>query len=108
MLIVALAALALLYAFWFRDDKYRLAAMLVFALPTLLCLTGVMLGSARAAFWAGVLALFWFSHGVMVAWSRPAEAAQAWAEIALSLAVITASSWPGLRARFGRRRPPAP
>ena len=51
-----------------------------------------------------MLALFWFSHGVMVAWTRPPERLLAWLEIALSLLVIGASSWPGLQARFGGRR----
>ena len=56
------------------------------------------------AFWAAVLALFWFSHGVMVAWSRPMEAGLATIEIVLALVVILAASLPGLRARFGGRR----
>ena len=34
-----------------------------------------------------MLALFWFSHGVMVAWTRPGEALFAWLEIVLSLLV---------------------
>ncbi len=105
VLAVALFALSLLYALWFHDDRHRLAAMLVFALPPLLALAGVLRGgttASKAAFWAGVLGLFWFSHGVMVAWSHPADAGWAWAEIVLSLVVIVAGSWPGLRARFGR------
>jgi uncharacterized membrane protein len=47
-----------------------------------------------------VLALLWFSHGVMVAWSRPPERALALAEVVLALAVVLAASVPGLRARF--------
>src|SRR3546814_15249629 len=81
------------------------SARLVFALPPLLALAGVLRGgtvAAKSAFWAGVLALFWFSHGVMIAWSHPDQAGWAWAEIALSLVVIVAGSWPGLRARFGK------
>ena len=100
----ALLALAALFVLWFHDDKHAVAALLVFALPPLLALAGVVRGSAKAAFWAGVLALFWFSHGVMVAWTRPPERLLAWLEIALALLVIGASSWAGLRARFGRRR----
>jgi len=105
VLAAALLALAVLYAAWFHDDRHRLAALLVFALPPLLALAGVLYGgtiAAKAAFWAGVLGLFWFSHGVMIAWSDPARAGWAWAEIALSLVVIVAGSWPGLRARFGK------
>ena len=49
-----------------------------------------------------MLALFWFSHGVMIAWSHRDQAGWGWAEIVLSLLVIVAGSWPGLRARFKR------
>lgn len=103
---MALFALSLLYSLWFHDDRHRVAALLVFALPPLLALAGVLRGSAKAAFWAAVLALFWFSHGVMVAYSRPAEAGYAWLEIVLALAAVLAASWPGLRARFGRKTTP--
>ncbi len=103
VLVVALFALAALFALWFRGDRHYTAVLLVFVLPPLLALAGVLRGSARAAFWAGVLALFWFSHGVMVAWSRPAEAGYAWMEIVLALVAVLASSWPGLRNKFRRR-----
>lgn len=100
----ALLALALLFAWWFHDDKHAVAALLVFALPPLLLALPVWRGGRRAAFWAGVLGLFWFSHGVMAAWTRPPERLFAWLEIVLSLLVIGTTSWPGLQARFGRRR----
>ncbi|WP_149195974.1 DUF2069 domain-containing protein [Luteimonas suaedae] len=101
----ALLALAALFAFRFHDSEQLTAALIVFVLPPLLLLAGVLRGSARAAFWAGVCGLLWFSHGVMEAWSEPALRLAAWAEILLALVVIAASSWPGLSARFGRRRP---
>ena len=46
-------------------------------------LIGALRGSATAAFWAGVFGLFWFSHGVMLAYSNPAVRAYAWVEIVL-------------------------
>lgn len=101
---VALLALALLYLAWFHDDRDAAAALLVFALPPLLLAVPAWRGGRRAGFWSGVLALFWFSHGVMHAWAHPEGAAYAWAAIVLSLAVVAASSWAGLRARFGARR----
>ena len=55
-------------------------------------------------FWASVLALGWFSHGVMSAWSHPETRWLALIEIALALLVIFSASLPGLRARFGKRR----
>ena len=101
---IALFALSLLFSLWFHDDRHRIAALLVFTLPPLLLLVGVLRGSGKAAFWAGVLGLFWFSHGVMVAWSRAPERAYAGLEIVLAIVIILASSWPGLHARFARRR----
>ena len=102
-LTLTLLALAGLFGYWFRADPHRLAIVLVFVMPPLVLAAGTLLGRATARFWAGVLALFWFSHGVMRAWSTPAEAALAAGEIVLALAVIALVSLPGLRARFARR-----
>ncbi|MFC6840012.1 DUF2069 domain-containing protein [Xanthomonas theicola] len=99
-----LLLLALLYAAWFHNDRHRLAALLVFALPPLLLAIGVLRGSALARFWSGVCALVWFSHGVMAAWSHPPQRAHAWAELLLALLVVGLSSAPGLRARCARKR----
>lgn len=101
---LALLALLLLFATWFRGDPYYFGALAVFALPPLLLLIGVVRGSAVAAFWSGVLGLFWFCHGVMLAYDRPAERGYAFAEITLALVIVFAASLPGLRARFSRRR----
>ncbi len=58
----------------------------------------------RAALLAGaVAALLYFCHGVMVAMSVPQLLALAWAEIALSVLVVLAASWNGLRSRFARK-----
>ena len=104
LLAFALFALSVLYSVWFHDDKHRLAAMLVFTLPPLLLLVGVLLGNAKASFWAGVLGLFWFSHGVMLAYSDAAARVYAWIEIVLAIVIILASSWSGLSAKFGKKR----
>ena len=104
LLIAALSALAALFAVWFRSDKHLLASLLVFVAPPLLLALASLRGGRRAPLWAGILALFWFCHGVMAAWSRPAEAGYAWAEIVLSLLVIAAANGPALRAKFGGRR----
>ena len=103
---VALFALSVLFSLWYHDSSLRVAAMIFFTLPPLLLLVGVLRGNAKASFWSGVFGLFWFSHGVMVAYSRPAEAGYAWLEIVLALAAVLAASWPGLRARFGRKTTP--
>lgn len=100
---IALLVLAVLYMAWFHDDRHAAAALAVFALPPLLLAVPAWRGGRRAGFWSGVLALFWFSHGVMHAWAHPEAALLAWAAIVLALVVIVASSWAGLRARFGSR-----
>ena len=104
VLVVALLLLAALYASWFARDAHAVAAWLVFALPPALCAIAVASGRYTAAFWSGVFALAWFSHAVMVAWTRPPERVFACSALALSLLVVFAASVPGLRARFSRKR----
>jgi uncharacterized membrane protein len=100
---LGLAGIAALYAWWFRDDGQRLAAWLVLVLPPLLLLPGVLAGGRLSRFWAGVLALLWFCHGVMEAWSEAATRGIALVLVALSLVVVFSVSWPALQARLGRR-----
>jgi uncharacterized membrane protein len=102
-LATVLLALAAVFAVWFAHDRHWLASQLVFTAPPLLLALGVVTGRGKAMFWAGVLALFWFSHGVMSAWSHPETAHFAWLELLLALAVIGVSSAPGLRRRFSKR-----
>lgn len=102
-LATVLLALAAVFAVWFAHDRHWLASQLVFTAPPLLMALGVVTGRGKAMFWAGVLALFWFSHGVMSAWSHPETAHFAWLELLLALAVIGISSAPGLRRRFSKR-----
>ena len=104
VLVAALLALAALFAAWFAPTPDPWVALAVFAVPPAILALAHWRGRRSAAFWAGVLALGWFSHGVMAAWTRPAERGFALAEVALALVVVVASSWPGLRARFGRVR----
>ena len=104
MLAAILLAQALLYLAWFHDDRNALAAMLVFVLPLLLLLVGTLTGGGRAPFWAGVLGLFLFCHAVMTAWADPAQRGLALCGVVLSVLAVFASSWDGLRARFGARR----
>ena len=70
VLIGGLRGLAALFVFWFIGEPVALA---VFAGPPLLLAALNWTGGNRPAFWAGLFALGWFSHGVMVAWSRPME-----------------------------------
>jgi uncharacterized membrane protein len=97
----ALLALAALYAAWYRHAGATTLA--VFVLPPLALALLLRVRPRAASFWAGVLALAWFSHGVMVAWSRAPERGYALAEILLALAVVFAANFAALRARFGKR-----
>ncbi|MDR1076730.1 MAG: DUF2069 domain-containing protein [Xanthomonadaceae bacterium] len=97
---VALIALSMLYVVWFHDDKHALAALLVFALPPLALLLLVWRRPLRAGFWAGVFALFWFCHGIMVAMVYREARWLAGVEIALALVIIALANWPGLKALF--------
>lgn len=107
VLALSLALIAALYLLWHRNDPHFGAALIVFVLPPLLLLAGVLRDLRAAPLWSGIAALFWFSHGVMYAWSHPELGAWPWAGIALSLAVVFSASLPGMRARFARRSPPA-
>ena len=103
LLALALLVLVALYAAWFGRDA-QWFALAVFALPPLVLAVALLRGGgARVGFWAGVLALLWFSHGVMVAWTRPPERWFALGEVALAVAIVLAASLTGLRARFAAR-----
>ncbi|MFZ5662576.1 MAG: DUF2069 domain-containing protein [Pseudomonadota bacterium] len=104
LLVASLLALGALYLAWFAGRPYAAIAWSLLALPPLLLAVLVWRGVQRAGFLAALLALLWFSHGVMEAWANAADRAWALAAVALSLLVVGAASAPGLRARFGRRR----
>lgn len=79
---------------------FVLALLLAPALPALVL---AALRHRKAAFWASLGALVWFSHGVMEAWTEPTVRLLALTEVALSLLIIGGASWDGLRARFAAR-----
>ena len=106
LLALLLLALAAFHAAWFTGGPHALAGLLVFALPPLLLAAAALLGWRRAGFTAGVLALLWFSHGVMLAWSEPAQRAMALGEVALALAIVYAACLPGIRARRAAKMQP--
>ena len=104
VLLAALLGLVALFSFWYLlPQRHLWAGLLVFVLPPALLALGVWRRSRRAAYWAGVCALAWFCHAVMLAWSSPAERGYAWIELALALTVIFAANQPGLAARFGKK-----
>ncbi|MFD0739907.1 DUF2069 domain-containing protein [Lysobacter koreensis] len=104
VLVAALALLAVLFVVWFAPTPSPWVALVVFALPPALLALGRWRGRRTAGYWASVFALFWFSHGVMVAYSRPGERGYALAEVALALVIIFAASGPGMRARLAQKK----
>jgi uncharacterized membrane protein len=103
LLAIALVALVALYAVWFVA-RAEWVALAVFAIPPAwLAIALLRGGGARTGFWAGVFALAWFTHGVMVAWTRPPERWLALGEVLLAIAIVLAASLAGLRARFAAR-----
>ncbi|QWP78857.1 DUF2069 domain-containing protein [Lysobacter sp. K5869] len=105
VLLGSLIALAVLFAVWYLlPGQHWIAGLGVFVLPPALLAVGVALRNRLAAYWAGVLALLWFCHGVMLAWSSPGERLYAWIELILALTVIFSANLAGLKARLGRKR----
>ncbi|MGH8077638.1 MAG: DUF2069 domain-containing protein [Lysobacter sp.] len=104
VLIAALTVLAALFAVWFGQTPKPWVALAVFALPPALLAIGRWRGRRTSGYWASVFALFWFSHGVMVAYSRPPDRWFALAEVALALVIIFAASGPGMRARLAQKK----
>ena len=105
LLRIALLALVLLYGAWFgRAADW--AALAVFALPPVLLGLAALRGWHRAGFTSSMLALLWFSHGVMMLWSEPALRLFALAETVLALLIIHAACLPGMQARREQRRSP--
>lgn len=78
----------------------------LFVLPILPAVLMSIRGHRHAPFWGAVAALFYFSHGLMEAWATTETRALALIEAALSVAVIVAASWNGLRARFNKKKTP--
>jgi uncharacterized membrane protein len=76
---------------------------LALTLPALLLpLLALRTGLARALFWVGIVALFYFCHGVVAAWTSPAARIPAIVECVLCVVSILAIGAIGKRDK--RRR----
>jgi len=102
VLVCALIALTGLYLMWFGGMPSPWATLFVFAMPPAALAMAALRDRHGAGFWAGVFALGWFSHGIMVAYTRAPERLFASVEILLALVVVFAASIPGMRARFSK------
>ncbi|HEY2347033.1 MAG TPA: DUF2069 domain-containing protein [Xanthomonadaceae bacterium] len=74
-----------------------------YCIPMLPCLWLLLRGHRAALLVGAIAALLYFCHGVMFATGVPALRGPAIIEVALSVIVVVASSWGGLRARFARK-----
>ena len=85
----ALAALQLAWHGWLLPPQSMpvLLVLAIAVIPLLLPLAALR-KPRRALLWVGILALFYFCHGVAEAWSSPVERMLATVEIALTLLLI--------------------
>ncbi len=60
---------------------------------------GLLLRKASALFWAGVIGLLHFSHGITELWTDPSVTALALTQVVLTTALICAIGWDGLQKR---------
>ncbi|MBS7456632.1 DUF2069 domain-containing protein [Coralloluteibacterium stylophorae] len=104
--ILALAVLQPVWHAWLSPPRTAdpVLAALLFSLPILPALALGVVGHRRTAFWGAVAALLYFCHGITEAWGGPEARVLAAVEIALSVLLIVAASWDGMRARFAKRR----
>jgi uncharacterized membrane protein len=85
----ALAILQLLWHGWLLPPQgMPIALVLAITVIPLLLPLAALRQPRRALLWVGILALFYFCHGVAEAWSAPVERALAVAEIVLTLLLI--------------------
>ncbi|MBS3958705.1 MAG: DUF2069 domain-containing protein [Xanthomonadaceae bacterium] len=110
LLAFALLALQPAWYLWLAVPQVLppLLATVLMALPILPALVLLLLRRPSAGLWAGIAALFYFSHGVMEAWASPGVVrGLALLEATLATALVFTVSWPGLAARRRRAAPPA-
>jgi len=110
LLVGALLGLQPVWYLWLAPPTvvppgFAAAAM---SLPLLPVVVLLLRRRPSAGFWAGLAALFYFSHGVMEAWASPDVRALALAEAILAVLLVVASSWAGLKARIAARNAALP
>lgn len=69
--------------------------------PLLLPLLAARRGARRVLLWIGIIALGYFSHGIVAAWANPAARLPALVEVGLCVALIVTL---GAIARAGKRK----
>ncbi|HMB55738.1 MAG TPA: DUF2069 domain-containing protein [Arenimonas sp.] len=108
--IVALLALQWLWHAWLLPPERvdaRVVAFL-FSLPILPAAILVVLRHRQAGYWGGIAALLYFCHGISETWAQPSSWPLALTETGLSLWIILAANWSGLRAKLGKSKAAPP
>lgn len=95
---IAWAALVMLQLAWYLwlapPANGNGALALLFTLPPLLLpLFALRTGVRRALLWVGIIALFYFCHGIVAAWVYPGARVPALVEVLLCLLLIGALGW---------------
>ena len=103
--LLALLALQLLWHGLLPPPRSAMgwSALVVATLPLLLVLPGAWRARPLPLFWANLLCLAYFSHGVSEAWTQPAMRPLALLETVLAVAVVCAYAVLGLRSRRAAR-----
>lgn len=109
LLVLALLGLQPAWYLWLAAPQVLppMFATVLMMLPILPAALLLLLRRPSAGLWAGIAALFYFSHGVMEAWANPAVRGLALLEAALAVALVFTVSWPGLVARRRGAKPAA-
>lgn len=99
--LLALLALQLLWHGFLPPPRSAMgwSALVVATLPLLLVLSGAWRARPLPLFWANLLCLAYFCHGVSEAWTQPAMRPWALLETFLAVVVVCAYAVLGLRSR---------
>ncbi len=104
--LIALVLLQVVWHGWLAPPRVGPPALAVAlaTLPWLPVIVATFRNLRRGVLWGGALALFYFSHGVAIAWSASGvERTLALAEVALTLLVIVPPGVVAWRARRAAR-----
>lgn len=103
--LVALLALQLAWHGLLPPPRSALGwtALALAVVPLLAVLPGAWRGRPLPLFWANLLVLLYFCHGVTEAWTDPAQRIPALAEVVLAVLVVCAYGLLGLRSRRAAR-----
>jgi uncharacterized membrane protein len=96
--LIAWGLLVLLQPAWYLwlappANADSLFALVLTLPPLLLPLLALRSGARRALLWVGIVALFYFCHGIVAAWVIPAARTPALLEVLLCVVLIGMLGW---------------